>query len=89
MSTRYKEQYEDDVMELLENNIVVFNDYYNTFDHVINSFIKVLGHSAEQAEQCATIIHNNGKCAVASGSFEDLLPKCSAILDRGISAEIA
>ncbi|HAT66056.1 MAG TPA: hypothetical protein DCS66_15910, partial [Flavobacteriaceae bacterium] len=41
-----------------------------------------------QAEQCAIIVHYKGKCTVKSGSFEDLKPRCSKLLEAGLSAEI-
>jgi ATP-dependent Clp protease adaptor protein ClpS len=74
---------------LAENNaIVVWNDDVNTFDWVIESLIEVCDHTPESAEQCALIIHFAGKHAVRKGSFDDLRPKCEALLDRGISATI-
>ena len=45
-------------------------------------------HEPVQAEQCAIIIHNNGKCEVKTGDYEDLIPICSALLEEGLSAEI-
>ena len=44
-------------LEIETRKIVVYNDDVNTFDHVIDTFIHVLGHSPVQAEQCAIIIH--------------------------------
>ena len=83
-------QFEEDILleELLEQNIIVFNDDINTFDHVISTFIDVLDHTPQQAEQCAWLIHHKGKCQVKSGSYDELQPKCIAILDSGISAKI-
>ena len=71
-----------------QKNLIVYNDDFNTFDHVINSLIKVCGHDSLQAEQCTWIIHFNGKCQVKSGTYEKLEPMCTGLLDRGISAEI-
>lgn len=71
-----------------QRELIVFNDDVNTFDHVIDSLIKVCKHEVEQAEQCTWIIHYNGKCQVKKGEYEKLLPMCSGLLDRGISAEI-
>jgi ATP-dependent Clp protease adaptor protein ClpS len=68
--------------------LIVWNDEVNTFDWVIQTLIKICGHSAEQAEQCAYLIHFGGKHAVKKGSYEDLKPVCEAILDRGIQATI-
>ena len=72
-----------------ERNLVVFNDDVNTFDHVIQALIDICEHTKEQAEQCTLIIHYKGKCVVKTGSYEKLEPMCTAICDRGISAEIA
>ncbi len=71
-----------------ENEIVIFNDDHNTFDFVIDSLVKVCSHSLIQAEQCTHIIHFNGKCGVKRGDIEKLLPLCTALQDRGLSAEI-
>lgn len=76
------------VLEDEERGIVVFNDDVNTFDFVIESLIQVCGHDAIQAEQCTLIIHFKGKCTVKNGAFETLEPMCTALLDRGLSAEI-
>ena len=88
MSTQLHEVYDTQLLEILEKSIVVYNDDFNTFDHVIETFVHVLKHSSEQAEQCATLIHFKGKCKVKQGSYEELEPMCTAILERGISAEI-
>lgn len=75
--------------ELIDKkDLIVYNDDYNTFDYVINSLIKVCKHEAMQAEQCTWLIHHKGKCQVKRGEYETLEPLCTALLDRGISAEI-
>jgi ATP-dependent Clp protease adaptor protein ClpS len=69
-------------------DLVVFNDDFNTFDHVINTLIKVCKHTQEQAEQCTLLIHYKGKCTVRTGSFDELRPMREAICDVGIDAKI-
>lgn len=71
-----------------QNEIVLFNDDVNTFDHVINTLVKVCDHTPEQAEQCSLIVHYNGKCTVKTGEYSDLEPRCSKLLEAGLSAEI-
>lgn len=71
-----------------ENEIILFNDEVNTFDHVIDTLIAVCEHVPEQAEQCALIVHHNGKCIVKTGEYKDLEPRCSKLLQAGLSAEI-
>ena len=81
---------ETDVETSLEEpcNLVVWNDEVNTFEWVIETLMEVCGHSHEQAEQCAYIIHFQGKYAVKNGSYEELKPECDAITERGIGATI-
>ena len=68
--------------------IVLFNDDVNTFEHVILSLIEICDHNPIQAEQCAFIVHHNGKCSVKMGTYDELEAPCSALLERGLSAEI-
>ncbi len=69
-------------------SLVVWNDEVNTFEWVIETLMEVCGHSLEQAEQCAMLIHTKGKYAVKRGSYDDLKPPCDAITERGIGATI-
>jgi ATP-dependent Clp protease adaptor protein ClpS len=90
MSTIEKAQ-EDVLVEEaigINNEIVLHNDDVNTFDHVIETLIRVCKHDAIQAEQCALLVHYKGKCTVKTGTLEELKPQCTALLDAGLSAEI-
>lgn len=90
MATKEKIQEEVDLLEQLSKNfeIVLFNDDYNTFDHVIETLVKVCKHDSLQAEQCAILVHHTGKCSVKTGSYDELEPMCTQLLDAGLSAEI-
>ena len=68
--------------------LIVWNDEVNTFEWVIETLIDICGHTPEQAEQCALIIHSQGKYAVKYGSYDTLKPLCDAITERGISATV-
>jgi ATP-dependent Clp protease adaptor protein ClpS len=70
------------------NEIVMYNDDVNTFDHVIDTLIRVCSHTPEQAEQCSLIVHYKGKCTVKTGSLKELTPLCLQLLEAGLSAEI-
>lgn len=72
----------------LNNEIIVYNDDVNTFDHVIETLVRVCNHTSEQAEQCSLIIHYKGKCTVKTGVLDELKPQCTGLLDAGLSAEI-
>ena len=90
MATIEKTQVETDVLESVgvNNEIVLFNDDVNTFDHVIDTLIRVCNHDELQAEQCALLVHYKGKCTVKTGVFDELKPQCSQLLEAGLSAEI-
>ncbi len=90
MSTKEKIQEDVDVLEQRthQHEIVLHNDDVNTFDHVIDSLIDVCDHTLVQAEQCATLVHYKGKCTVKSGEYKDLEPRCSKLLQLGLSAEL-
>lgn len=90
MSTKEKIQEEIDVIEkeVFQHEIVLHNDDVNTFDHVIEALISVCEHTLEQAEQCAMLVHYKGKCTVKSGEYKYLEPRCSKLLQLGLSAEL-
>jgi len=71
-----------------QNEIVLYNDDVNTFDHVIDTLVYACDHTPEQAEQCSIIVHYKGKCTVKTGEYDDLVPRCSKLLQAGLSAEI-
>ena len=71
-----------------EHYIILFNDDVNTFQHVIETLVRVCDHTYEQAEQCAYIVHFKGKCTVKNGDFDTLKDMRNAICGAGISAEV-
>lgn len=73
---------------LNEKEIILFNDPHNSFDTVIKALIVTCKHSLDQAEQCALIAHNKGSCSVKKGTFEKLVPICTAIKTFQLTAEI-
>jgi len=82
----------DDTDLLVDNDggcqLVVWNDEVNSFEWVITTLVEICGHSSEQAEQCAMLIHTKGKYAVKDGSYEFLKPLCDSITERGIGATV-
>ncbi|MEQ9468684.1 MAG: ATP-dependent Clp protease adaptor ClpS [Ekhidna sp.] len=69
-------------------DLMVYNDDFNTFDHVINTLVKVVKHDIHQAEQCTFLIHYKGKCSVKKGIYEELKPMREGITSAGIKASI-
>ena len=90
MSTKEKiqEEAQVDTKEQNLNEIVLYNDDVNTFDHVIDTLIYACDHTPEQAEQCSILVHYKGLCTVKTGIYDELEPRCTMLLDAGLSAEI-
>jgi len=77
-----------DIIEEKLYEIILYNDDVNTFDHVIECLVKICDHTHLQAEQSAYIVHYSGKCAVKTGSLDELIPKCNLLTDEGLTAEV-
>lgn len=92
MKYSYQEEVLEEVIEDVGSSdvrdLIVYNDDYNTFNHVTNTLVKVCKHSTEQAEQCTYIIHFKGKCAVKAGTFTELKPMRDGICEAGIDAKV-
>ena len=90
MSSKEKieEKLQVDTDEQNLNEIVLYNDDVNTFDHVIDTLIYACDHTPEQAEQCSLLVHYKGQCTVKTGIYDELEPQCTILLDAGLSAEI-
>ncbi|MFC0183864.1 ATP-dependent Clp protease adaptor protein ClpS [Pseudarcicella hirudinis] len=78
----------EEVVDIDQRDLIVYNDEVNTFDFVIETLMEVCGHTPEQAEQSTLLIHYKGKCSVKKGSFDELAPMRNDICRRGISAEV-
>ena len=88
MPTITKKKTQSKVQEILSKpyRLIVHNDDYNSFDHVITCLMKVCDHEYEQATQCAHIIHNSGKCAVKYGDLETISEMKNKLRSAGLSA---
>lgn len=81
----------DDEAAVLEDNgcsLVLWNDDVHTFDYVIKALVDICRHTAEQAEQCAILVHCHGKCTVKHGAYSELLPMHTALLNKQLTTEI-
>jgi ATP-dependent Clp protease adaptor protein ClpS len=94
MKQKEKIKQSPEINDILDQDIsekrflILFNDDYNTFDFVIETLIEVCKHDVYQAEQCAFIVHNKGKCDVKRGSLSQLKPLKDELINRGLTASI-
>ena len=88
LSPEGEESAEADVLEDNGCSLVLYNDDVLTFDYVIKALVDICRHTQEQAEQCAILVHCHGKCTVKHGSYSDLLPMHTALLNKQLTSEI-
>jgi ATP-dependent Clp protease adaptor protein ClpS len=69
-------------------SLILYNDDINTFEHVIKCLQIYCNHDLIQAEQCAYIVHNKGKCSIKNGSLDDLLHIKVQLLMHKLNVEI-
>ena len=83
-----KEQVESKVEEILSKPYVLIleNDDYNSFDWVITCLIKICKHEYEQANQCALVVHYNGRCDVKYGDYETISSMKDKLVNAGLCA---
>lgn len=68
--------------------LVLYNDDSHDFLYVIACLIKYCDHQPLQAEQCAIITHNTGKCSVKSGDYLEMFELQSNFEDLDLKTEI-
>jgi ATP-dependent Clp protease adaptor protein ClpS len=86
--TKFQEQLEENLVSSEKQDLVLYDDDFNTFDHVIDTLIDVCNHEEEQAEQCAMLTHLKGKCSISSGMYDKLKTKHNIISERGLTVKI-
>jgi ATP-dependent Clp protease adaptor protein ClpS len=59
--------------ESVTHKITLHNDDKNTFAYVMACLIRFCEHHPTQAEQCALLVHEMGKCTVKYGDFLTML----------------
>ena len=74
--------------EELEKKLIVYNDDFNTFDHVIKCLIDFCGHSPQEATKHTLNIHHKGLAIVKEGTTKELQPVKQALNENGLTAKI-
>jgi ATP-dependent Clp protease adaptor protein ClpS len=70
------------------HRLILKNDDENSYLFVIAALMRYCGHCKEQAEQCAVIAHNNGKCDITSGNLLDMMELQSEMIEIGLEIEL-
>jgi ATP-dependent Clp protease adaptor protein ClpS len=72
----------------VNHRLILWNDDFNTFDHVIHCMVKYLDYTASQAENIAWKVHTEGKCAVLEGSFTELEVYRKILQQEGLTVSV-
>ena len=70
------------------SSLILINDNYNSFDYVIDCLTALCDHDIIQAEQCALITHNNGRCKIMSSTKSELDPIREDLVLYGLNVDI-
>lgn len=70
------------------HKLVIYNDNVNSYQYIMASLIRFCKHEPLQAEQCAVVAHNKGKCSVKSGDFLQMFDLKNTFDDLEIKSEI-
>ncbi len=69
--------------------LILHNDDFNTFEHVIDCLVNICKFDSLQAEQCATIVHFKGEYNLKSGSKDVLLPTYTKLKAKGLTVSLS
>jgi len=71
------------------HKLVMYNDNENSFPYIMACLIKFCSHNPIQAEQCALIAHNNGKCDVFSDTYNNVFDTACLLESKGLKLKIS
>jgi len=70
------------------NNLILWNDNFNTFEHVISCLIKYLDYNEPQSEMIAWTVHNDGKCTILEGTLTEVEVYRKILKQEGLTVTI-
>lgn len=87
MSTITRSKTEEKLEEILSKPYILMlhNDDFNSFEHVIACLIKYCKHEYEQANQCALLVHYTGKCDVKRGDQDTIKKMYNQLKGAGLT----
>ena len=77
-----------DITDQKKYQIYLYDDNEHNFLEIISLLVTVCEHSMTQADQCALIAHNVGKCSIKVGTFEEMFELKGELDDVGLTVEI-
>ena len=74
--------------ESITHKIILHNDDKNTFAYVMACLIRFCEHHPTQAEQCALLVHEMGKCTVKHGYLLTMLEISESLLNLDLKTSV-
>lgn len=70
------------------HKIILHNDDKNSFTYVMACLIRFCEHQPVQAEQCALLVHEMGKCTVKSGDYLEMLEISASLTNLDLKTSV-
>jgi ATP-dependent Clp protease adaptor protein ClpS len=70
------------------HKLIMHNDDINSYQYIMACLIRFCQHEPIQAEQCALIAHNKGKCNIKTGNFMELFDLKSTFENVNVKTEV-
>lgn len=70
------------------HRLILWNDDFNTFDHVINCLMKYLDYNEPQSEAIAWTVHNDGRCTILEGTFTEVEIYRKILKQEGLTVSV-
>lgn len=74
--------------ELATHKLILHNDDRNSFLYVIACLIRFCEHQPTQAEQCAFLAHEMGRCTVKSGDYLKMLELSESLRNLDLKTSV-
>lgn len=70
------------------NRLILWDDDFNTFDHVIYCLMHHLQYGEEEASRIAWKVHNEGKCAILEGTYTEMEIYRKILKSEGLTVSV-
>ena len=70
------------------HKLILHNDKKNSFLYVMACLIRFCDHLPMQAEQCALLAHQMGRCTVKSGDFLQMLELSESLRNLDLKTSV-
>lgn len=70
------------------HRLILWNDDFNTFEHVIACLIRFIKKSYDEASEIAFIVHTKGKCLLLEAQKQELVELYHILVMKGLTVTL-